>query len=380
MRQYLPGPLQNQYNRDPRLDIAQQLIQEGSSSAPIQHWTQGLGRLAQTLAGNYKRRKVDEEYDTQAGDYRKGLAEALAGPNAIQGLSQSQNPMLQEMGLDAQLQQLMKAPPEAYKQLSPEEEIAAGLDPSGTYQRSSSGKIDVLTPPKEAKAPQTRTIRRGQTDVYQEWTPEGGWYDVSEGAAFAPREPKDPRVPSIVTLIGPDNQPLSLQDNDPRIPGLLNSGYVQRSGADPNSRPSADAIKNQGLVDVAGPELQIALQNYDELTDAWSQSLDSVPVLGNLAASEGYQQARNALSTIAASYLYSVSGATASPQETAKLVDSVMPKIGDFPATLADKKARVKNMVGSLQRKAGSEASGALPADRALEIQQLNDQFGMPGQ
>lgn len=376
MRNYLPGPLQQQYNQDPRLAIAQSMIQQGSSAEPVGHWAQGLGRLAQTLAGNYKQNKVQGEYDQRGNDYRTELARVLASPNAIQGLSQSSDPLLQQTGLDAQLQQLMKAAPESYKQLSNEEEIAAGLDPSGTYQRSSAGKIDVLTPPKEAKAPQTRTIQRGSTDVYQEWTPETGWTDVSEGPAFAPQQPKDPRIPSIVTLIGPDNKPISLQDNDPRIPDLLNNkGYVQRSGADPVSRPTADTTKNQGLVDVAGPELDIAVQNFNSLTDTWAQSVQNVPVLNNIAASEGYQRARNSLGTIAASYLYSTSGATASPEETNKLVDSVMPQIGDKPQTLADKKARLNNMVSALKRKAGLDINAADPV-----VNDMNSVLGVPGQ
>lgn len=42
------------------------------------------------------------------------------------------------------------------------------------------------TPP---KAPTTRTVRRDDQTVTQEWTPTGGWQDVAAGPAFQPREP-----------------------------------------------------------------------------------------------------------------------------------------------------------------------------------------------
>ena len=377
IRNYLPGPLQQQYNQDPRLAIAQSMIQEGSSSAPVGHWAQGLGRLAQTLAGNYKQNKVQGEYDKRAGDYRTNLAKALAGPNAIQGLSQSQDPMLQEMGLDAQLQQLMRESPVSYKTLTDTEEKAMGLDPSGVYQQGSDQSLKIVQDPSAPQKPSSG-IAQIQADLANGFiTPEQAQAAIRKETYIAPQQPKDPRIPSIVTLIGPDNQPISLQDSDPRVPQLLQQGYVQRSGADPVSKPTADTVKNQGLLQVAGPELDTALQNYTSLSDTWAQSLQNVPVLGNIAASEGYQRARNSIEVIAQSYLYSTSGATASPQETEKLVNGVMPAIGDSPATLADKKARLENMVGALRSKAATP--GALPSAVSPGIKQLNDLYGTPG-
>ncbi|MDH5570584.1 MAG: hypothetical protein OEY89_02395 [Gammaproteobacteria bacterium] len=46
---------------DPRSRMAQQLMEEGMSSAPVGHWAQGLGRLAQTLAGAYIQNKLRGE-------------------------------------------------------------------------------------------------------------------------------------------------------------------------------------------------------------------------------------------------------------------------------------------------------------------------------
>lgn len=39
--------------RDPRLAFARSLLAAGSSEQPPQHWAQGLGRAAQSMAGGY---------------------------------------------------------------------------------------------------------------------------------------------------------------------------------------------------------------------------------------------------------------------------------------------------------------------------------------
>lgn len=38
---------------DPRVRLSQQLVSEGTSTAPVQHWAQGLGRMGQALIGAY---------------------------------------------------------------------------------------------------------------------------------------------------------------------------------------------------------------------------------------------------------------------------------------------------------------------------------------
>lgn len=57
--------------RDPRADLYRQLLEQGISTAPVGHWTQGLARLAQTAAGLYGQKKLRDE--------QRAVAEALAG-------------------------------------------------------------------------------------------------------------------------------------------------------------------------------------------------------------------------------------------------------------------------------------------------------------
>ena len=125
-----------------------------------------------------------------------------------------------------------------------------------------------------------------------------------------------------------------------------------------------DARKNAQLYQRSKQQLGIALQGYDTLASTGQQIAGSVPMIGSALQSGPAQQSYNALLDIAASYLYSVSGATANPGEVANLARTIMPAIGDAPATLADKKARLQQMVESIGVRAGAtgQPQGAPPA------------------
>lgn len=74
----LPQQMQAQYYRDPRLSLASRLQLQGSSTDPVQHWAQGLGRLAQALAGTYIGGKVDDEYKERGERYASDLNTLMA--------------------------------------------------------------------------------------------------------------------------------------------------------------------------------------------------------------------------------------------------------------------------------------------------------------
>lgn len=74
----LPQGIQAQYYRDPRLRLSGRLMDEGTSTAPVQHWTQGLGRLAQALAGTYIGQKMDREYEQRGQKYADDLSSLFA--------------------------------------------------------------------------------------------------------------------------------------------------------------------------------------------------------------------------------------------------------------------------------------------------------------
>jgi len=68
-----------QMNRfyQPRKDLIRGMQQQGMSTAPVQHWTQGLGRIAQALVARHLDKKLQGEMDSEM-ETRKGkMAEMI---------------------------------------------------------------------------------------------------------------------------------------------------------------------------------------------------------------------------------------------------------------------------------------------------------------
>jgi hypothetical protein len=63
----------------------------------------------------------------------------------------------------------------------------------------------------------------------------------------------------------------------------------------------------------------------------------------------------NSLQTIVSSYLYSVSGATATPEEVRKQTDILTPRPGESKDSIENKKKRVRTMVNAVAQ------AGSLP-------------------
>jgi len=64
----LPPKLLAQYLRDPQLQAAMQMQQEGSDTSPVGHWTQGLARMLKSGVGAYQQGALREKYGKQAQD------------------------------------------------------------------------------------------------------------------------------------------------------------------------------------------------------------------------------------------------------------------------------------------------------------------------
>lgn len=199
-----------------------------------------------------------------------------------------------------------QTPRDTFRTLSDAEEKQMGLDPAGTYQMGSNGKVDVVNAPKSNQ---------------------------------------------VLTQVGtnPDGSPIM--------------DFVAVGG----KPPTESELKGAGLLEKALPELDTAVNNFDALTSPKDMAAGSIPVLGNALQSEGYQRGRNSIKTISAAYLYSVSGAQAPESEVQRTMEEVMPKFGDGPSTLADKKARLQNMVDSIKIKAGRAAPLGQQQSRRLK-------------
>lgn len=124
------------------------------------------------------------------------------------------------------------------------------------------------------------------------------------------------------------------------------------------NKPTEAAVRNGQLFSVAAPELGIVNETFSSLTDASNQILAKAGVPGNFVTSAPYQRAKGAISTIIATYLYSVSGATANPGEVANQTEILTPRLGEKPDAVADKLRRINTMVNSIKMGARGADSG----------------------
>lgn len=181
--------IQQARQRDPRYAYAQQLMQQGSSTAPVQSIGEAFARALQAPLGGYFQSQANKDYDAKDEGYRKALAAALQGDNPIDALAASTDPYLQNMGLEAKLQKSMQAPGESWSTLTDDQEKGLGLDTGGIYQQSNSGGLKVVQEPaKGRQIGETRDFLRGSQKVTQEW--DGAkWSDIGAGPAYAPPAP-----------------------------------------------------------------------------------------------------------------------------------------------------------------------------------------------
>lgn len=130
-----------------------------------------------------------------------------------------------------------------------------------------------------------------------------------------------------------------------------------------------DQRKNAQLYQRTSQQLPILMQNFDELSKLANQAGNLLPdAISSFATSPGFQRANNALTDIASSYLYSVSGATANPGEVKNLATTLTPRPGESQASLDDKKARVQQMVESIKMRSQGNTDGAAAIDKQLGI------------
>lgn len=156
----LPQIIQTDPNLERRRQLAQAMMQQGQSSAPVGHWTQGANRIAQSLLGAYQGRQAEQEQAQQQQMGQEALQQAIGqfqspsqpmmggepgdevqfdlGPSAptegssIQRFAQvlAQNPYTQQYGSQVQLQnalaqqQMAMSGRQKESQLSRQKELA----------------------------------------------------------------------------------------------------------------------------------------------------------------------------------------------------------------------------------------------------------------
>ena len=135
------------YQSDPRRILGQQLMQQGSSSAPVQTPLQGLGRLSSALVGAYLQKGAIDRQVAREGEYQDQLSNALSGMNLpanspINALGLINPELAINAAVSRQTALDARKPTETFRTLTNEEAVAQNLpvDRGQVYQIGSVGK------------------------------------------------------------------------------------------------------------------------------------------------------------------------------------------------------------------------------------------------
>lgn len=159
---------------------------------------------------------------------------------------------------------------------------------------------------------------------------------------------------------GGQPQPISSQQpGTAEQPGgaQLGPGLIPLTPGKPGKLATEGERRNRSLYSVVEPELKIVEENFAAMTDPRNQIASNAPFSEAMTSKE-YQLAANSLQTIVASYLYSVSGATATPEEVKKQTAILTPRPFEDPASVESKLRRVRTMVEAIKLSGGEPNQG----------------------
>ena len=227
-----------------RRKLAEEMMKEGTSYAPVKHWTQGLARVAQALSGNWQMNQANTQSGALQGDANKTLLDIYKPSVTGQGMPAVPKPQAPPQQAPQQPMSSAAEPPmtddqqgvakfaqPAMAQAMPGR-LATALDPSlaqngttgaGSGAASGSGTVDRSQFKNDLQNPEIRNRLIALTHA------EVGNQGPEAKQAF---------LESVVNRAAARNQPLSSAINDPSyfpritqqraargVPGDLAGGY-----------------------------------------------------------------------------------------------------------------------------------------------------------
>ncbi|MBX5206686.1 hypothetical protein [Rhizobium sp. NZLR11] len=221
------------------------------------------------------------------------------------------------------------------------EEQAQQLGAGKTITDPSTGAMSFMTP-QSVFAGQQPQSQQPPIDLFGDNAPRSPGVDLFGDQGQQPRQPVSP-------------PPAAAAPGQAPVAPAASNGLIPLTAGKPSKQLSESERKNQSLSSVIEPELKVVEDNYDALSDSKNQAYSRLP-FSEFVTTPEYQKAANSLQTIVSSYLYSVSGATATPEEVRKQTDILTPRPGESKDSIANKKARVRTMVDAVRQ------AGSLPA------------------
>ncbi|RWK79630.1 MAG: hypothetical protein EOR51_12015 [Mesorhizobium sp.] len=177
---------------------------------------------------------------------------------------------------------------------------------------------------------------------------------TSPTPAPAPAPTPAPAAPPMQTP--PAAAPAPAASTSPRADNSSNGrpGIIPLTDPKSTTKPPNEAqLRNQQLYTVVAPELGIVEETFPALSDLGNQAWSQLPLGADYMTTPEFQRASNSLKTIIASYLYSTSGATATPSEVDNQASILTPKPGEAKASVDDKLSRIRTMVEAIKSNRG---------------------------
>ncbi|WIJ26603.1 hypothetical protein [Devosia sp. RR2S18] len=134
-------------------------------------------------------------------------------------------------------------------------------------------------------------------------------------------------------------------------------GSKTTKGSGPADTTEAER-RNMAIYNTVLPELKVIEQNWEALASIYDQGMSRTGA--NMLTQEDYQQANNSVYVVAQHYLYSLSGQAAPEGEVQRVAESIMPRIGESAAAIADKKRRLETYIGTIRLNAGRAYENAV--------------------
>lgn len=277
-----------------RRRLAEALMMEGTSTAPIQHWTQGLNRIAQALVGGYELSKEDERDRQQAADAQAiisshpafaaatpgvaKVASALTGSSAPQGDAASAIANIESGGKYDLLGPVTKTGDRAYGKY----QVMGANVPQWTKAHLG----QAMTPEQYLASPEAQdAVFKGQFGQYtQKYGPEGAaraWF-AGEGGMNNPnaRDQLGTTVQAYADRFNKVYQPTptaeaTLPTNAQPAQGYAIPGQAAAPVAGPRMAPGVSAWVQRAIRDPATRAAGLAvLNNYAKPQETFQQVTD----------------------------------------------------------------------------------------------------------
>lgn len=381
----LPPHLLAQYLRDPQSMIAQEFITTGTDTSPVQHWAQGLARMAKAGLGGYMAQKLRDQYNQKAGNVANERQRAMAlamgrpaetqkyGDTTINWNEQKPNFMAATSTLvspdNQDLANTFLGAKINSDQLANQQDFLEAQQGRSFEQQK---QLAEMTAERQTQAQNAMLNRMMELEKFKlQNDPQKLLYQQLFGAGITP--PAGAQSFPVGDMSTPTTQEANapMTGNMPMISSqdaLANAALGKLIGNAPEGMMWTRTPQGIGVAPVTNPKMTdeqskavgfaTRLMQADQYlndqkilaagTSGKERAKDFVPLIGNYIVSEDYQKYDQATRDFVNALLRRESGAAISPAEFENARLQYFPQPGDLPGTIQQKaqarKIAIENM------------------------------------